>query len=270
MQTLPNLSISNIAFSTHQACVDFVREHGIGLIDIAPTKAFDLSNWQQQVPDYLAELQDIKTVGMQSLMFGMPDNIFGSDDEQLNAYSRMLMLCKLARQIGVKHLTFGSPRNRIVPAEFTKGKAWREGFDIFEMYGDVAARYGVTISIEPNPASYGCNFLDNVSDCLDFCDMVCHPNVMCQLDTGELITNGLVGTDKCPLGKILDNQEYIGHVHVSAPNLDPIHEYQNEITRIFDSLPFLRDRICTIEMKYTETDNIIKSVEFAKSLLTKS
>ena len=156
-----------------------------------------------------------------------------------------------AKALGVEIVVFGSSGARRRPEGISKEEAWQILAPIYRLAGDYAARFGVTIAIEP--LSYReCNAVNTLRDGLALMELAGHPNVRMLADMYHMGENGedfndvlLAGADlrHChigrPAGRVYpmpgDGYDYapffaalreIGYpgrlsVEASAPNKDP-------------------------------------------------
>ena len=85
---------------------------------------------------------------------------------------------------------------------------------MFRKIGDICSRRDMYFCIENNSKSYGCNWLNTVSECIEFVKLVNHPHIRINLDTGScFMENEVPNISK-------DDLQYIQHVQISFPNLD--------------------------------------------------
>ena len=89
-----NLSISNIAWSSvkNEAMYSYMRELGFSGLEIAPTKFFPDKPYEHRkefhiLCNALNEQYDISISSMQSILYGMKQNLFESNEaEELLSY----------------------------------------------------------------------------------------------------------------------------------------------------------------------------------------
>lgn len=244
------IAISNIAWdvSEDEQVADLLNRYAVDAIDIAPGKYF---------PDPKASTNDeidrvsawwrgrgIEITGMQALLFGTTGlNVFGDPVSQQSMLDHLDGVCRIAGRLGAPRLVFGSPKARD-RSGLSDEQADNVAVGFFRRLGDVASKHGVMICLEPNPASYGCNFMTHSADAGRIVALVAHPAIRMQLDTGAIAANG-----EDPARVIADNSDLIGHIHASEPELATLGDRQTDhavIGRLVKN--FLPDHTVTIEM----------------------
>jgi D-psicose/D-tagatose/L-ribulose 3-epimerase len=268
------LSISNIAWEQpeEEEIALILKDLGVDAVDIAPGRYFpDQSTATKKEITEVRELwcrRGCSIVGMQSLLFGVKGlNLFGSAQDRTSLTEHLRHSCRIAAGLGATRLVFGSPRNRDRTG-LQDSEAEEIAFDFFSRLGNIALNEGVTICIEANPPSYGCNFILTTPEALEFVQKIQHPAIKLQLDTGTILTNGERLSDlllpSSPLASC------IGHIHISEPGLMPPGDSQS---RLEDLLPLIRrhfpNEIATIEMLATREESHLASVERAIRWTTK-
>lgn len=217
------LSVSSIAWNPDDdlEISNVLREFDVEEIDIAPTKyssdllSTDLEDWVG-VRRFWRN-RGISITGMQSLVFGRPDfNIFSSDGGSQEFISYLSKVARIAETLGVNNLVFGSPKNRI-RGPLIQEDALEIAQTFFSSLSHQIASLGVTFCIEPNPKTYGCDFLNTHSEVFDFVRHLDRPNIKSQLDVGAIIEN-----KENVMSFETRDLERVGHGHLSLPHLDPI------------------------------------------------
>ena len=265
------LAISNIAWEVaeDEAVVSLLHRHRFDAIDIAPAKYF--ATPLEATDDQIVAVRDwwssrgIEITGMQALLFGRPEwNLFGPADIQAAMLQHLETLCRIARVLRATKLVFGSPRNRdrggLSDAE-TRLKATT----FFRRLGDIAARRGVAICLEPNPVCYGANFLTTSIEAADFVRQTDHPAIRMQLDTGAMKING-----EDPAAVVALCADLIGHVHASEPNLVPLGDGGTNHPAVFSALSqHLPNAIVSVEMVATKDESHLASIERALTVASR-
>ena len=254
-----NIGISNIAWDVidDNAVLDILNEFNISTIDIAPTKYF-LEPLKAKESEILKvrnfwNNRNISIHGMQSLLFGTSGfNIFNGKDSRNNLLSYLDVICKIAASLGVKKLVFGSPKNRNADG-IEKSKIFEIAQEFFLRLGDIAYRHSVDICLEPNPKEYSCNFMTNSMETLEIVNLVNHPQILMQIDTGSLFIN----KEDPSIIELLPSHQ-IGHIHISEPMLGPIgfggNNHGGCCNFIRNNFP---DYILTIEMSRGSQENYL-------------
>ena len=255
-----NLSISNIAWNVwdDDSVAKILQKHSISNIDIAPGKYFDVEHVNlEHVKTIKNKWQDygISIIGMQSLLYGSNGlNVF---DESCHSkfFARIEKLCSIANVLGIKYITFGSPKNRIIP-DSLQNNYIDIASKFFGVLGDIAKAHYTTICLEPNPTYYGGNFMVDSKSTSKIVSSVNHSNIKMQLDIGACFMN-----NEFVPGVVYKYYDIIGHVHISEPMLAPIlafnHSLISKYVQQFD--------YCTIEMLCNDLDILEKSIIFVKN-----
>jgi sugar phosphate isomerase/epimerase len=213
------LSVSNIAWSAEQdeSMYAFLAAAGYRGLEVAPTRLFPQSPYMHldEARAFAAKLSErygLRVCSMQSIWFGRTERLFGDAFERdaLMDYTKKAVL--FAEALGCPNLVFGSPKNRVLPEPSLRPLA----VDFLREAGDFAARYGCVVSVEPNPAIYGTNFINTSAEAFALCREVQSPGCMVNADLGACTQNGE------SLSVLRDNIDLVHHIHVSEPMLAPI------------------------------------------------
>lgn len=217
------LSISNIAWprGTDDRIAPGLSELGIAGIEIAPTAI-----WPDPVTsDKQARMQirsqwerrGFRIIALQALLYGHPElELFKSADARDSTLDYLQKMTTLARDLGAGAMVFGSPKNRM-RGSMPINTADAIATDFFRTIGDTAAAMGVKFCIEPNPPSYGCDYLNNTAEVVSLLERIAHPSVGINLDAGAIAIN-----EEVPAEAVRIAAPWLGHFHVSEPDLAPI------------------------------------------------
>jgi len=239
------LSASNIAWPFEQdgemlALLKSLRFDGL---EIAPTRLFPEAPYthSDQAQSYAAKLLEqygLRVSSMQSILFGITQNLFGSKDDRAFLRDYLFQAIDFAKGLGCDNLVFGCPKNRIMGDKSQYGMA----VEFFSGLGEYAVQQNTVLSIEAVPVIYGANFLNITAEACAFVRDVGHPGCMVNADTGTMVYN-----DE-PFSVLERNADLIHHIHLSEPNLAPIH--QREWHKRLRELPF--EGYLSLEMRNTE------------------
>ncbi|MGP3699505.1 sugar phosphate isomerase/epimerase family protein [Rhodobacter sp. NSM] len=222
------LAVSNIAWAPAERLRVYrlLAAHGIRGLEIAPglffpgsTRPFTPS--EAEVAASLAETRaaGLELVSMQSLLFGVEGAaLFGDPGERARFRDGLRAAITLAGRLGIPNLVFGSPRQRVIPADMGTAEAEAVALETFAVLGDAARQAGTRLGIEFNPAAYGTNFLTTLEEADAFVTRLGHPAVTLILDLGAMHMNGAFDGIA---GAVAAVTAPISHVHVSEPNLAP-------------------------------------------------
>jgi D-psicose/D-tagatose/L-ribulose 3-epimerase len=244
------IAISNIAWdvSEDEQVVLLLHKYGIDAIDIVHSKYFPepktASSYDiARVRDWWGK-QGIAITGMQSLLFGTTGlNLFGSPEIRAAMLDHLNTVCRIGSCLGATRLAFGSPKNRDRSA-LSNDEAHDIAVIFFRHLGDIASSHNVAVCLEPNPPSYGANFMTNSAETAKIVSEVSHHAIRMQMDAGALNING---EDPCHV--IREYASLIGHIHASEPNLVTLGDGDTDHAAVSLALhKYLPNQIVSIEM----------------------
>lgn len=237
------LAVSNIAWrpADRDLAYAILRDHGVEGLEIAPGLFFDgaADPFDPSADEVAAALGPMERAGlqlvsMQSLLFGVSGAaLFEGDAARERLITAMLRTIALAERLAIPNLVFGSPRQRVIPANMMVAEAENSAVATFRRLGDAAAKARTCIAIEANPEAYGTNFLNRVAQAEAFVRKVDHDAIRLIVDVGTLHMNGDFDQIEDIAGRALD---VISHVHMSEPDLAPAPADIDQATRIFCAL----------------------------------
>lgn len=215
-------------------------------------------------PSALTPPNGLIVAGMQSLLFGHPElKIFEDEETREKTFEHLTETLKLAGRIGATACVFGSPANRRMNG--VSDEKMNIAYNFFTRLAQVAKQEKTVFCLEPNPASYGTDFLTRTEETFEFVQKINLPGLRVNLDTGTMIIN-----EESPAELIDKYATLIGHVHISAPNLEPVipHPiYQETITALKQAN---YDKWMAIEMKKVPDgqgqEHIKRAVDYLVSL----
>jgi sugar phosphate isomerase/epimerase len=259
------VSISNIAWSVDEDSdvVTLLKRRGIHAIDVAPGKYFpDPHKADDQAIHAVRvwwRIHGIHVTGMQALLFGTTGlNLFGDEEVQKAMLHHLRAICRIANGLGAKHLVFGSPRNRD-RSGLNDAQTERIAKKFFRNLGTIAGDCEVIICLEPNPASYGCNFMTQTDEAAHIVRLVDHPAIRLQLDSGALTIN-----QEDPMRVLAMHGDIIAHVHASEPNLVTLGEGGTDHAAVAAALErHGRGQTVTIEMVASDKEPHLHAIERA-------
>jgi sugar phosphate isomerase/epimerase len=212
LRNLPvTLAVSNIAWN-HAAITDIQKvlaHNRIRTIEIAPTKIADWKDWTDNT---IRELLALGTpiVSCQSVLFNTNiHNIFVDNVRLIEHYERVASICG---KLGVSTIVFGSPK-----ARHATDVSEEERIELFRTLGQIGEKYNVFCCLEPNARAYGCTWLTNLSETVDFVKKVDHAFVRITYDLGNYLM------EKDTFVWDSESIDLVGHVQVSNEFLRPIH-----------------------------------------------
>jgi sugar phosphate isomerase/epimerase len=247
-----NLSVSNIGWnqSENKKAIDILKSYQISNVDVSPSLINDeIEN------DY--NKADIKMVGMQSLLYTCPPvSLFDGEIEKQIILNHLKEIFKLANRLKIKPLVFGSPKNRFIK-DFNNFKI-EKAIEIFKEIGDMAKTFDCIVCLEANAKEYGCNFITNTTEAINFINNVKHENLKLVLDISTTIFNSE------SLEHIFENgASLIEHIHISSPYLKSIDTLKNkEISSVIKKYNYNKYVTLECNLLNNETlDTLINNVE---------
>ncbi len=266
------ISISNIAWDVvlDDEVALILNQYEVTCIDIAPSKYFpvprDVSNADINKIKQDWGKRGVTLIGMQSLLFGTEGlNMFSCSSVQNEMLAHLSHICRLGGRLGVSKLVFGSPKNRD-RSKLTDDETNKIAIKFFNQLGDIAKDNGVIICLEPNPPCYNANFMVNSLETARMVKLISHSNIKMQLDIGAMYIN-----DEKPRDIISQVHQWVGHIHVSEPQLakiNPQNSYHKVIAPLLEE--YLPHMAITIEMLSSSKDaslnEIESSIQFVNSI----
>jgi D-psicose/D-tagatose/L-ribulose 3-epimerase len=220
------LAASNIGWdaASDAAVFGMLREHGVSGIEVAPARLWQ-EPWRATTAEIAVERERLEregltVVALQALLFRQPELRLFDDEatrDRLAEYLRLII--EMAAGLGARALVFGSPQNRKV-GSLPKAEADRIARRFFRRLGDYAATRNAVLCLEPNPAEYGCDYLNRLDEAVTLVQEIDSPGVRVQLDVSSLILNG-----EDPDAVIGPAFPWIGHVHASEPHLSGMGQH---------------------------------------------
>lgn len=137
--------------------------------------------------------------------------IVGPDADLAGMVSYLERALSRVAELGGSIVVFGSGESRTYPEGWSSDVARAQLDDAFRAAGEVAARMGVTIVIEPLNRGES-NTINSVAEGLDAMRRVNHPHVRLLADLYHITKEGERFTDMDDVGGLLD------HVHLCAPS----------------------------------------------------
>ena len=254
------LSISNIAWNREEnnSALRILKKYNIGAIDVAPTLLSDsiekLTDKKVEKIKEHYESNKIKLVGMQSLLYGFPEiSLFDGEKERNRIRMQLLKIFRIAKLLGIKKLIFGSPKNRFV-RDFNQNIE-EIALRFFSEIADLSEKNDICICFEANPKQYGCNFITDTFEAVNFAKKLNHPNFKINLDTSTIILNNNNFKEVFEYAK-----KYIAHIHVSSPHIKDILNINHQ--EILEAIKLIKYKgFISLEMKPNITDNNLKNLE---------
>lgn len=197
------LVVSNLCWTSEERALATLNRYGISRLEIAVTAC---QGWNDPTENIKKRYAGFDLYSMQALFYGTDCNLFEDSDGFLKHW---VLVSRVARELGVRRLVFGSPKNRFVPSGMDAEEARSLFVAAFRRVSDMCDG----VCIEHNAPEYGCNFVTTVEEAVDITKEIDRDNVMVNLDTGNAAMTG------CKTSPVPD---VVGHIQVSYPFLGPI------------------------------------------------
>lgn len=220
------LAISNIAWNPDEqkSVYELLSVNNVQGLEIAPSLLFidemdpfdpspgALSSVLREIESY-----NLQLVSMQSLLYGAVDaQLFGHSEQHDRFEQGLLRAVNLADRMNIPNLVMGSPSNRAIPDDMSRQIAEPLAFDLLRRVGDRCLKARTKLALEPNPVAYGTNFLNSLSETIDFLEELNHPAVSLNFDLGALYMNDEVNEAASIYER---SKALVSHVHISEPHL---------------------------------------------------
>ena len=192
---------------------------------------------------------------MQSIWYGVSEEIFGTEQEREKLIFYTKRAIDFAEIIGCRNLVFGCPRNRIFPEDGDMDIAIK----FFKLLGDYAFEHNTVIAMEANPPIYNTNFINRTEDAINLIRKVESRGFLLNLDVGTMIENNE------NVEFLEKNVHLINHVHISEPGLKPIQKRRlhNELVEMLKVGGYQR----FISIEVGRQDNITKIEKMLEYML---
>ena len=253
------LSISNIAWQAEYdwEMYNFLSANKFDGLEIAPTRIFPDSPYDciSQAKDFKKMLKNdygLSVSSVQSIWFGVVENIFGSETERQKLIDYTKKAIDFANALDCRNIVFGCPKNRAVPADMHPDIYLPLAYNFFNQIGDYAASNGTYISIEPNPPIYSTNFINTTAEAFDICKKLNNPGIKINIDMGTFIHNNE------SLTILWDNIDLINHVHISEPRLAPVEKRKLHVDLINELRNLNYANYLSIEMANPNDIDLVK------------
>ena len=213
------IAFSNIAWARHDDpdVLSLLRREGITGIEVAPTRVWP--NWEGATPAAAERYgKTLRGLGfdvpaLQAVLFGRTQvHLFGEDGGAALT-SHLIHVAELAGALGAQVVVLGAPgqRNR---GSLTPERAFDRAAEVFRRLAEKFLSYDTCLCIEPNPQSYGCNFIRNTSEGAALVRRVNHRGFGLHLDSAAMLLEG----EDLP-GVWGDVGSLVRHFHISEPHL---------------------------------------------------
>ncbi len=263
-----NLSVSNIAWEDNNDSKIFklLKRHGVSGIEIAPTKIWE--GWKnasfKKAKEYKVFLEDLgfQIPAIQAILFGKEDLQLFHPSSHPKFFNHIKLVAELAEGLSSNVLVFGAPKNRR-RGKIPYNDAVEMAVDFFFKAAEICKEHKCYFAIEHNPAEYGCDFINNVSEAKAIVKRVNNPFFKLHLDSGGIHMSGEDIKDA-----ILQAGEFV-HYHISEPMLREIYKGVVNHKKGIEALKSINyQNWVSIEMKQPSSIRLLEqSVTYIKNIL---
>lgn len=257
------LSISNIAWEASRdiEVYKLMEKYGFTGLEIAPTRFFAQNPYDHieeavKLAKSLKETYGFEVCSMQSILFGRTEKIFESPENRRTITDYLIKAIDYAAAVSCRNLVFGSPKNRSLPTNAD----YKSAVEFFATLGEYASKSGTVMSIEANPYMYGTNFINYTHEAIKLAKDVNSEGFKVNPDFGTIIEN------RENIDDIVDDLEYINHIHISEPGLLPICSREGHRKLAYMLKERLYKGYISIEMKKSG-DESLQDIEKAMSYI---
>lgn len=247
-----NIAISNIAWEHDEDGImsGLLQKYGINSLEIALSKiwANPLKTPQDELINYKKFWRNkgIYIDVAQSILYSRPELLLFKDREiRKDFISYIQDTIEVLSLLGVKIIVFGASRNRYRFAQISERDAYTIAAEAFFQIANYASSKNIYFCIEPNPKSYGCNFITTTEEAIKLIRMINHTHFCLHLDTSCMFLSNESYKTALNIGHM-----YLKHFHISEPNLKPIGENKIDHKKVASALQEIRySKLLSIEMK---------------------
>jgi sugar phosphate isomerase/epimerase len=236
-----NLALSNLAWDYEEGDLVFekLRNNNIGLIELILTK---INDWEYLNEDSILDFSkkiyknnlNVKTI--QSIFYNITCHSICDEKVILPHFEKLIYYGNI---LSCETLVFGSPTLRNCRF-FSNEKINQVFIKIDEMLDNT----NINLSIEPNTKLYGGEFFFNNQEIIDFIKKNNLKNIKTMIDTHNLIHEGL-----SPDRELIENYEFINHIHISEENLNLLkkNKFHENFSRLLKKIGY--NKVITYEVK---------------------
>lgn len=247
-------------FSKLDEILSLIKKNDIKYIELPITKI--LPNYKldkKKIRTFLNKISKykIKISSVQAIFYKKKLNVLEVNDHKkiIKHLNKILLITKL---LGAKNIIFGSPKNRL------KGNISTE--DAFKILKNLLIKIqkklvknDIFFCIEPNSKHYGCDFILNSLDALEFIHYSKIKNLAINFDTG----NAFLEKDKKKISK--KNLKYFKNFQISEKNLAGLKKNLNKHKKLLKQFDIKKNFISleTLNLNFKE---IKKNIRLFKSI----
>lgn len=136
--------------------------------------------------------------------------VTGPDVDLDTVGKHMDIVLRRASEVGASIMVFGSGGARKLPEGWPLEKGRQQYVVAARLAGTIAAKYGMTIALEPL-LKRACNFFNRTDQGAEFVDLINHPNVKLLTDLYH------IAWEAEPFENMVAAGPKLGHIHLATP-----------------------------------------------------
>jgi len=136
--------------------------------------------------------------------------VTGPDVDLEKVGRHMDIVLRRASEVGASIMVFGSGGARRLPEGWLLEKGRRQFIEAARLAGEIAAKYGMTIALEPL-LKRACNFFNRTDQGSEFVDLIAHPNVKLLTDLYH------IAWEAEPFENMVAAGPKLAHIHLATP-----------------------------------------------------
>ena len=267
------LTVSNIAWNDPELSkiILLFKENKIDILEFAPNILLKNNFTKKNILNVknFWKKNKIKLYSMQSVLFGINNAyLFGNVNQKKIFLNEIKKKIKIAKNLGVKIIVFGSPKNRKIFFKKDKKLLNIEAISIFKKIAEFAEKYKIVFCLEANPKIYKCDYINITSEALEIVKILNNKYFKLNLDVGTIVKN------KENVEKLIkENLNFIGHCQLSNPLLTNFNKKNLNIHKkvILLLKKYKYKKVVSIEMLSSKNNykNVKKSINIFKPMIEK-
>lgn len=260
-----NLAVSLLALENMNQIDDFLKilyEKKIKYIEVPISRILDnyffdknkLDNFLNKISKY-----SVQVISIQSIFYKKEKlNIFRESDHK-KILDHLQNIFEISNYIGAKNIIFGSPINRKLN-DLVKKDADDIAVNLFKKIGLLCTQKKLFFCIEPNAKFYGCEYINNINQAIDFVKNVNSPNVLINADTGNIFL------EDDDLSQVRKFKNLFANFQVSEKNLISLSEGNINHEKILSNFK-INNQIISLEALNLKLDKIEENINYFKNII---
>lgn len=260
-----NLAISLLTLENMQKIDDFLKilyHKNINYIEIPLTKILDNYHFDKnKLDNFLNKIKkySIQVSSIQSIFYKKENlNIFNESNHN-EILDHLLNVFEISNYIGAKNIIFGSPINRKLN-NLVKKDAENIAINLFKKISLLCIEKNLFFCIEPNAKIYGCDYINNINQAIEFVQKVNSPNILINADTGNM------SLENDDLSKVSKFTKLIANFQISEKNLTSLQNGFIDHEKILNNFKIDKQKI-SLETLNLEFNKIEENINLFKKII---